>query len=197
MDSMNSVRKESDSGDFRNSRPISDYSGSEFEQQLNVKKRDVKPMRHMQQRPLTRYLPIKSESLNLRQHIESAGHQVDLCPHVSIDATSCRGILHKLGGKFHHWNKRWFVFDRTKRTLMYFADKSEKKQRGGTYFQAIEEVYVDHLNSVKSPNPHVTFVIKTHERTYYLMAPTAEAMRIWVDVIFTGAEGYQEFEHGS
>lgn len=42
------VRKESDSGDFRISRPISDYSGSEFEQQLNVKKRDVKPMRHMQ-----------------------------------------------------------------------------------------------------------------------------------------------------
>lgn len=26
------------------------------------------------------------------------------------------------------------------------------------------------------------------------MAPSAEAMRIWVDVVFTGAEGYQEFE---
>lgn len=25
------------------------------------------------------------------------------------------------------------------------------------------------------------------------MAPSAEAMRIWVDVIFTGAEGYQQF----
>ena len=60
-------------------------------------------------------------------------------------------------------------------------------------FQAIEEVYVDHLNSVKSPNPKVTFCMKTSERTFYLMAPSPEAMRMWVDVIFTGAEGYQEF----
>ena len=26
------------------------------------------------------------------------------------------------------------------------------------------------------------------------MAPSPESMRIWVDVIFTGAEGYQEFQ---
>ena len=63
-----------------------------------------------------------------------------------------------------------------------------------TFLQAIEEVYVDHLNAVKSPNPKVTFVMKTFERTYYLMAPSPEAMRVWVDVIFTGAEGYQEFQ---
>jgi hypothetical protein len=64
-------------------------------------------------------------------------------------------------------------------------------------FQSIEEVYVDHLNSVKSPNPQLTFCVKSAERTYHLMAPSAEAMRMWVDVIFTGAEGYQEFEPGS
>ncbi|GBP01101.1 Pleckstrin homology-like domain family B member 2 [Eumeta japonica] len=34
------------------------------------------------QRPLTRYLPIFSPDLDLRQHIESAGHQIALCPHV-------------------------------------------------------------------------------------------------------------------
>lgn len=61
--------------------------------------------------------------------------------------------------------------------------------------QAIEEVYVDHLNSVKSPNPKVTFCMKTSDRIFYLMAPSAETMRIWVDVIFTGAEGYLEFQH--
>ena len=49
------------------------------------------------------------------------------------------------------------------------------------------------MNSVKSPNPKVTFCMKTSERTFYLMAPSPEAMRMWVDVIFTGAEGYQEF----
>ncbi|KDR07384.1 hypothetical protein L798_03213 [Zootermopsis nevadensis] len=149
------------------------------------------------QRPLTRYLPIRSESLNLRQHIESAGHQIELCPHASLDSTSCRGYLHKMGSKFHHWNRRWFVFDRVRRTFTYYSDRGEKKPRGGAYFQSIEEVYVDHLNSVKSPNPQLTFVVKTNERMYHLMAPSPEAMRIWVDVIFTGAEGYQEFEHGS
>jgi hypothetical protein len=87
------------------------------------------------QRPLTRYLPIRSESLNLRQHIESAGHQIELCVHVSLDSTSCRGYLHKMGSKFHHWNRRWFVFDRVRRTLTYYGDRGEKKPRGGVYFQ--------------------------------------------------------------
>lgn len=36
-------------------------------------------------RPLTRYLPNFSLSFNLKQHIESAGHQLQLCPHVIID----------------------------------------------------------------------------------------------------------------
>lgn len=43
------------------------------------------------QRPLTRYLPILSADLDLRLHIESAGHQVISCPHVIIDSFSCRG----------------------------------------------------------------------------------------------------------
>lgn len=43
------------------------------------------------QRPLTRYLPIFSPDLDLRQHIESAGHQIALCPHVFVDSNSCRG----------------------------------------------------------------------------------------------------------
>ncbi|XP_018325901.1 uncharacterized protein LOC108737526 [Agrilus planipennis] len=148
-------------------------------------------------RPLTRYLPIRSSELDLRQHIESAGHQVVLCPHVLINSYSCRGFLHKRGSKLNNWSRRWFVFDRNKHTLTYYIDKSEKKPRGGAYFQAIEEVYLDHSNSMKSPNPQLTFIVKTHERCYYLMAPSPEAMRIWIDVIFTGAEGYREFEHGT
>lgn len=43
------------------------------------------------QRPLTRYLPIMSADLDLRLHIESAGHQVTLCPHIIVDSFSCRG----------------------------------------------------------------------------------------------------------
>lgn len=45
------------------------------------------------QRPLTRYLPNLSADLDLRFHIESAGHQVTLCPHVTIDSFSCRGYV--------------------------------------------------------------------------------------------------------
>lgn len=36
-------------------------------------------------RPLTRYLPNFSLDFNLRRHIETAGHQLQLCPHVIID----------------------------------------------------------------------------------------------------------------
>lgn len=36
-------------------------------------------------RPLTRYLPNFSLDFNLRHHIETAGHQIPLCPHVIID----------------------------------------------------------------------------------------------------------------
>ena len=146
-----------------------------------------------QARPLTRYLPVRDKELDLRQFIETSGHGVDNCQHVSLNATTCKGSLTKMGSKIKTWNKRWFVFDRTRRALLYFSDKSEAKPRGGIYFQSIMEVYVDHLRTVKSPNPKLTFCVKTYDRMFYLVAPTPEAMRIWIDVIFTGAEGYQEF----
>lgn len=66
------------------------------------------------------------------------GHQADLCPHVRINSTSCRGFLHKRGSKLNGWSRRWFVFDRVKRTLVYYSDKTEKKPRGGAYFQVIK-----------------------------------------------------------
>jgi len=55
---------------------------------------------------------------------------------------------------------------------------------------------VDHMNTVRSPQPSLTFIVKTSSRLYHLMAPSPEAMRVWVDVVFTGAEGYHEFDHG-
>ncbi|NXJ41334.1 PHLB1 protein, partial [Ciconia maguari] len=147
-----------------------------------------------QARPLTRYLPIRKEDFDLRLHIESSGHSVDTCYHVILTEKMCKGYLVKMGGKIKSWKKRWFVFDRMKRTLSYYVDKHETKLKGVIYFQAIEEVYYDHLRSAaKSPNPSVTFCVKTHDRLYYMVAPSAEAMRIWMDVIVTGAEGYTQF----
>lgn len=105
------------------------------------------------------------------------------------------------------------------RSLFSPSDKHETKLKGVIYFQAIEEVYYDHLRSAtkvtrllasffpiprkrpsdsaslsfQSPNPPLTFCVKTHDRLYFMVAPSAEAMRIWMDVIVTGAEGYTQF----
>uniref|UniRef100_A0A3Q1HMZ7 Pleckstrin homology-like domain family B member 2 n=1 Tax=Acanthochromis polyacanthus TaxID=80966 RepID=A0A3Q1HMZ7_9TELE len=100
-----------------------------------------------QSRPLTRYLPVRKDDFDLRAHIESAGHSTDTCFHLSISEKTCRGYLVKMGGKIKTWKKRWFVFDRNRRTLSYYADKHEAKLKGVIYFQAIEEVYYDHLKN--------------------------------------------------
>ncbi|XP_052313431.1 pleckstrin homology-like domain family B member 1 isoform X13 [Oncorhynchus keta] len=147
-----------------------------------------------QARPMTRYLPIRKEEFDLRSHVESSGHNVDTCPYVILSEKMCKGHLVKMGGKIKSWKKRWFVFDRLKRNFSYYADKHESKLKGLIYFQAIEEVYYDHLRSAtKSPNPSLTFCVKTHDRLYFMVAPSPEAMRIWMDVIVTGAEGYTQF----
>ncbi|XP_056100865.1 pleckstrin homology-like domain family B member 1 isoform X9 [Rhinichthys klamathensis goyatoka] len=147
-----------------------------------------------QARPMTRYLPIRKEEFDLRSHVESSGHCVDTCPFVIVTEKMCKGHLVKMGGKIKSWKKRWFVFDRLKRTFSYYVDKHETKLKGVIYFQAIEEVYYDHLRSAtKSPNPSLTFCVKTHDRLYFMVAPSPEAMRIWMDVIVTGAEGYTQF----
>ncbi|XP_061224243.1 pleckstrin homology-like domain family B member 1 isoform X10 [Neopsephotus bourkii] len=163
-------------------------------QKLVEKEVKLREKHFSQARPLTRYLPIRKEDFDLRLHIESSGHSVDTCYHVILTEKMCKGYLVKMGGKIKSWKKRWFVFDRMKRTLSYYVDKHETKLKGVIYFQAIEEVYYDHLRSAaKSPNPVLTFCVKTHDRLYYMVAPSAEAMRIWMDVIVTGAEGYTQF----
>nr|XP_060626626.1 pleckstrin homology-like domain family B member 2 isoform X8 [Anolis sagrei ordinatus] len=163
-------------------------------QKLIEKEVKIREKQRHQSRPLTRYLPVRKEDFDLRSHIETAGHNIETCYHVSLTEKTCRGFLIKMGGKIKTWKKRWFVFDRNKRTFSYYADKHETKLKGVIYFQAIEEVYYDHLkNAYKSPNPLLTFSVKTHDRIYYMVAPTPEAMRIWMDVIVTGAEGYTHF----
>ncbi|XP_063348510.1 pleckstrin homology-like domain family B member 1 isoform X6 [Pelmatolapia mariae] len=163
-------------------------------QQLVEKEVKMRAKNFSQARPMTRYLPIRKEEFDLRSHIESSGHSVETCYHVILTEKMCKGYLVKMGGKIKSWKKRWFVFDRLKRTFSYYVDKHETKLKGVIYFQAIEEVYYDHLRSAtKSPNPSLTFCVKTHDRLYYVVAPSAEAMRIWMDVIVTGAEGYTQF----
>lgn len=139
---MLQLRSESEGAD--SPRPLSESSEmscdtgiSEIQQGTLNRRQKTRPSFSDKQRPLTRYLPIRSQDLDLKKHIESAGHQVDLCPHVLLNSTTCKGLLHKMGSKLHGWSKRWFVFDRSKRTLVYYSDKNEKRPRGGAYFQVI------------------------------------------------------------
>ncbi|XP_066575578.1 pleckstrin homology-like domain family B member 3 isoform X2 [Amia ocellicauda] len=135
---------------------------------------------------------ISCETFDLRAHLEAMGHNVETCHPVSITDRKCKGFLTKMGGKIKTWKKRWFVFDGEKKRLAYFADKEEMKLKGVIYFQAIEEVYYDHLRCAsKSPHPKLTFCVKTYDRLFFMVAPTAEAMRIWMDVIVTATD-----EHG-
>uniref|UniRef100_A0A3B3SJE2 PH domain-containing protein n=1 Tax=Paramormyrops kingsleyae TaxID=1676925 RepID=A0A3B3SJE2_9TELE len=84
-----------------------------------------------------------------------------------------------MGGKIKSWKKRWFVFDCMRRTISYYVAKTHELHLLLVCFQ--------------SPNPVLTFCVKTHNQLYYMVAPSLEAMRIWMDVIVTGAEGYTQF----
>lgn len=128
---------------------------------------------------------IQMPVFDLRAYIESAGHQVASCPHLFIDSFSCKGHLHKLGAIFHGWSKRWFVFDMKRSALMYFSDSTEKKIKGGSYFQTIESVFLDPEIAPKNGKPGCVFVVKTNERSYTLHAASDAAAMIWINVIIS------------
>lgn len=64
---------------------------------------------------------MRKDEFDLRGHIEAAGHHPETCFHLAITEKTCRGFLVKMGGKIKTWKKRWFVFDRNRRTLAYYA----------------------------------------------------------------------------
>ncbi|XP_066031032.1 pleckstrin homology-like domain family B member 3, partial [Chamaea fasciata] len=60
--------------------------------------------------------------------------------------------------------------------------------------EAIEEVWYDPGRVAgKSPNPRLTFCLKTYERLFWLVAPSAEALRIWMDAVLTLTRGGGNF----
>ncbi|XP_060708531.1 pleckstrin homology-like domain family B member 2 isoform X2 [Hemiscyllium ocellatum] len=144
--------------------------------------------------PDTDRAPIALPTFDLRAHVEACGHAVEGCRHLTLTAKSCRGFLTKMGGRIKTWRKRWFVFDVDRRWLAYFTDKEETKLKGVIYFQALEEIYFDHLRRAsKSPNPPLTFCLKTYDRLFYMVAPTDVTLRIWMEVILTAVEGNVRF----
>ncbi|TRY53694.1 hypothetical protein DNTS_004027 [Danionella cerebrum] len=135
-----------------------------------------------------------TENFDLRAHVESLGHHVSGCMGISVSERRCTGFLTKRGGRVKTWRRRWFVFDLEHQRLAYYTEADEKKLKGVIYFQAIEEVYYDHLRTgASSPRPSLTFCVKTYERLFFLVAHSPEAMRIWMDVIVTATDEHSRY----
>lgn len=133
-------------------------------------------------------------NFDLRAHVEALGHNVTGCMGVNLSPRRCGGFLTKRGGRVKTWRRRWFIFDLDHQRLAYYTELDEKKLKGVIYFQAIEEVYYDHLRTAStSPRPSLTFCVKTYERLFFLAAHSAEAMRIWMDVIVTATDEHSRY----
>ncbi|CAN9513878.1 unnamed protein product [Ophioblennius macclurei] len=135
-----------------------------------------------------------SPNFDLRAHVESLGHGVAACTDLRLTPRRCAGFLTKRGGRVKTWKKRWFLFDTDHKRLAYYTDCDERKLKGVIYFQAIEEVYYDHLRTAaSSPRPSLTFCVKTYDRLFFLVATNPVSMRIWMDVIVTATDEHSRY----
>jgi len=79
-----------------------------------------------QARPLTRYLPVRGEPLDLLGFVEQAGHVVDRCADdIIVTSDRASGFLVKMGGRIRTWRRRWFVFDRVNHQITYYVDQPQ------------------------------------------------------------------------
>ncbi|XP_031169818.1 pleckstrin homology-like domain family B member 3 isoform X1 [Sander lucioperca] len=164
---------------------------AEQNEQPNTSSPPNTPEKALQQRSLPLFL---SPNFDLRAHVESLGHGVTSCTDLRLTPRRCAGFLTKRGGRVKTWKKRWFLFDMDHRRLAYYTDCDERKLKGVIYFQAIEEVYLDHLRTAtSSPRPSLTFCVKTYDRLFFLVATNPVSMRIWMDVIVTATDEHSRY----
>ena len=155
----------------------------------------------------------------LLKEISSLGHNIDsFSGQVNLTCCTCSGYLWKLCSN-KKWKKRFFHFDRYHKKLFYYETEEDfkrvKKPRATITFTEIRDVGVDRTRSSQrfpelTPAINVTtkkrisfsllgkkpsesrfvFVVETLERKFVLSTSSWELMRLWIDVIFTGAESY-------
>lgn len=163
-------------------------------------------------RPLTLYLPKPDEEIDLVEHIQTLGHDLNtVTDDLKIDTTSAHGYLWKCcSNNSKKWLKRYFHFDRNSKILSYFDTESHlvkknAKPKNSIPFDEISDVYVDHRLSGKddrrrsssASSRKFVFVLSTIKRKYFLATNRAETMRIWIDVLFTAAKSndfFQQFD---
>ncbi|CAB4004882.1 Hypothetical predicted protein [Paramuricea clavata] len=75
------------------------------------------------------------------------------------------------------------------KALVYYEDQSKKEPQAIVYFQAIQDVYVDHDGETRGNLLKSSFCVKMPLKTYTLAADNALAMSVWIDVLLTGREG--------
>lgn len=159
-------------------------------------------------RPLTLYLPKPDEQIDLVEHIQALGHDVDIISDdLSLNSTSAQGYLWKsCSNNNKKWLRRYFHFDRNSKLLLYYDSKSQlsKKQnspKNMIQFDEISDVYVDHkLSGIgekdrSSKRKNYVFVLATIHRKYLLASSRAEVMRAWIDILYTAAKANDYFQH--
>lgn len=151
-----------------------------------------------ERRPLTLYLPISDDQLDLVHHITTLGHDIASNHDVTITTFTCSGFLFKLcsNSSISKWRKRYFNFDRQNQIFVYHRNKKyyrKGKISGGVHFDEIHNVYVDHNRINENHRKRNVFIVATTSRQFILSTFSPETMRIWIDVVFTGAQAYQQF----
>jgi len=157
-------------------------------------------------RPLTMYLPKPDEDIDLVEHIQILGHDIDIISsELTLKPSSASGYLYKsCSSNPKKWLKRFFHFDRNLKLLSYYEteDQLVKKScppRNSIPFGEIGDVYVDHSLSrisedKSSKKCSYVFVLATIKRKFILSTPKAETMRAWIDILFTAAKANDYFQ---
>lgn len=161
-------------------------------------------------RPLTIYIPNTKQDLNLLNHLATLGHDVDsFRDHIQLTPNSGQGYLFKeCSNSENNWRKRYFYFDRQSKLFMYFKSfkhfAKQKRPKDVVCFEDIKNVYPDHIrNVVKIPKYYANFsrnfksrsifIVKTNRKDFVLSTFSPELMRLWIDLILTGAEAYENY----
>lgn len=81
------------------------------------------------QRPLTLYLPVPNQKINLITHLHALGHDLTsaiVTNHLLLTPYTCSGYLYKhCTSSVGKWRKRYFHFDRVRKVFVYYHDRSD------------------------------------------------------------------------
>lgn len=186
---------------------LSNYNNNSFSVQGCSGSSTNSAKRQETSRPLTLYLPRPDEEIDLVEHIQALGHDLDIISKdLKLNSTSALGYLWKsCSNNNKKWLKRYFYFDRNLKVLSYYENenqlvKKHLRPKDSIPFENISDVYVDHkLSGIgekdrSSKRKNYVFVLATIGRKYLLASSRVETMRAWIDILFTAAKANDYFQ---